>query len=99
MYMYAQFSERSDDALPKRAPDEAAIQRWLVTKVAALVDHGESDIDSTQPFSSYALDSVGMVGLTGEMQEWLGIKLPPTLLWDYPSIELLARYMAARGDL
>ncbi|MGH8760212.1 MAG: acyl carrier protein [Burkholderiales bacterium] len=95
--MYAQLAKRVDDALPKRAPDEAAIQRWLVTKVAALVGQGESDIDITQPFSSYALDSVGTVGLTGELQEWLGIKLPPTLLWDYPSIELLARHLAARG--
>lgn len=97
MYMYAQCAERAEDALPKPAPDEAAIERWLVSHVAALV--GESDIDITQSFSSYALDSVGTVGLTGELQEWLGIKLPPTLLWDYPSIELLARYMAARGGL
>jgi 8-amino-7-oxononanoate synthase len=99
MCTHTQFAERADDALPKRAPDEEAIQRWLVSKVAALVDQEESDIDITQPFSSYALDSVGTVGLTGELQEWLGIKLPPTLLWDYPAIELLARYLAARGGL
>lgn len=89
----------ADNPLPNKNPDEPAIQHWLVARVAALLEETEGDIDITLPFSYYVLDSVSTVGLTGELQEWLGIKLPPTLLWDYPSIELLARHLAARVRL
>jgi acyl carrier protein len=97
MTMHMQLAQREHYVLPERTRKEAVIQRWLITRVAALTE-GCDDIDITQPFSAYALDSVGTVGLTGELQDWLGIKLAPTLIWDYPSIELLARHLATRSE-
>lgn len=76
------------------AQDEHTIQQWLVARVAAAVGVGAEEIDVTLPFSYYGLDSVAAVGLSGELEDWLGRKLPPTLTWDYPSIELLAEHLA-----
>jgi acyl carrier protein len=98
MNMDAQRAQRSGAALSKRAPDEPAIERWLVARLAALLGQPEGDVDITAPFSYYSLDSVAAVGLSGELEDWLGIELPVTLIWDYPSIESLSRHLAGRGE-
>ena len=53
-------------------------------------------IDPTLPFAYYGLDSVAAVGVSGALEALLGRKLPPTLTWDYPTIELLAAHLAQR---
>jgi len=40
------------------------------------------------------LDSVAAVGLAGELEDWLDVELPATILWDYPTIAALAEYLA-----
>jgi 8-amino-7-oxononanoate synthase len=89
----------AEKALPHKAIGEMAIQNWLVMRVAALANQGESEVDIRQPFSAFALDSVSTVALTGELQDWLAVKLAPTLLWDYPTIQQLARHLVSRGAL
>ncbi|MBC7983802.1 MAG: acyl carrier protein [Candidatus Obscuribacterales bacterium] len=76
--------------------DLPTIERWLISHVAALIEDDPLTIDITLPFSAYALDSVATAGLTADLEDWLGRDLPATLIWDYPSIELLARYLALR---
>ena len=41
------------------------------------------------------LDSGEAVTVALELEEWLGRPVNPTLLWDYPSADLLARYLAS----
>jgi len=48
----------------------------------------------TQPFTFYGLGSVQAVSLTGDLESSWGRTLSPTLAWDYPTIELLANYLA-----
>ena len=74
--------------------DESTLQRWLVDRVAVNIEVRADDIDVSLPFSHFGLDSLAAVGLSGELENWLGRKLPPTLTWDYPSIELLAAHLA-----
>jgi acyl carrier protein len=95
--MHPQETQGAEHAAARPAPGEAVLQSWLIARIAALIDQPETAIEIGQPFSSFALDSVATIGLTGTLQEWLGIKLPATLLWEYPSIESLARHLAARS--
>jgi acyl carrier protein len=74
--------------------DTSAITQWLVNRIAAQLECTADDIDVTMPFSAYGLDSVAAVALSGDLQDWLGVKLSPTLTWDYPTIELLAEFLA-----
>ena len=53
-----------------------------------------ASIDPRQPFTYYGLGSVQAVSLTGDLEVFLNRKLSPTLAWDYPTIELLANYLA-----
>lgn len=74
--------------------DEPTIQRWLIERVADNIKAQPEDIDINQPFSYYGLDSLAATGLSGELEILLGRTLSPTLTWDYPTIELLAAYLA-----
>jgi phthiocerol/phenolphthiocerol synthesis type-I polyketide synthase C len=75
-----------------------SIQYWLVTRLAELLDANASAINVLEPFASYGLESVDVVGLSGELEEWLKRELPPTLLYDYPNIQSLAHYLAESPD-
>jgi 8-amino-7-oxononanoate synthase len=92
--MDTQLLRTIDNAPTKPTLDASALERWLIARIAVLARQSEDEIDVALPFSRYALDSVATVGLTGDLQDLLGIELPPTLLWDYPAITLLARHLA-----
>jgi len=76
------------------SPTFQAIQAWLISQIAERLVVEPQEIDIREPFSHYGLDSVAAVTLSGELEEWLGRKLAPTLAYDYPSIEALARYLS-----
>ncbi|MDM3858329.1 MAG: AMP-binding protein [Aphanizomenon gracile PMC644.10] len=70
------------------------IQNWLVTSLALSLKFPSNDIDIQESFAHYGLDSSVAVSMTHELSEWLGCELDPTLFWDYPSIERLAKHLA-----
>src|SRR6266849_3441068 len=71
-----------------------AIRAWLVAKLSELLDVTPESIDLREPFTSYGLGSLQAVIISGELGDWLGRKLSPTLAYDYPNVEVLARYLA-----
>lgn len=71
------------------------LQTWMVTYVAHLLDIHPDLVDTTLPFDRYGLDSSAAVGMTGDLEDWLGIELDPTLLYDYPTIAALAQHLIA----
>jgi acyl carrier protein len=74
---------------------EATIQTWLIAKVAELVDIAPDSIDIRQPFVYYGMDSRQAAILAGDLEDWLGRQLSPSLPYDYPSIAALAQYLAS----
>ncbi len=71
-----------------------AIEAWLVQEIAARIGASAEEIDIRTPFAQYGLDSAEAVGLSGDLEVWLGLRLPPTLAWDYPTIEALSAHLA-----
>lgn len=71
------------------------IEDWTVAYIADLLEIDPEEIDPALPFDRYGLDSSAAVGLTGDLEDWLGIEIDPTLLYDYPTIDSLAKYLAA----
>jgi acyl carrier protein len=74
-------------------PTTAEIQAWMISYLARLLEVDSDDIDITTPFDRYGLDSSAAVGMTGDLEDWLKIELEPTLMYDYPTIEALTRYL------
>lgn len=46
-------------------------------------------LDGDRPFSEYGIDSVDAVELAHEIEATLGVALDPTVLWNYPTLNLL----------
>ena len=74
------------------------IEAWFVAQLAAELDLSPAEIDITQPFAYYGLDSVRAIQLMAALEAWLGCKTSSTLAYDYPTITLLAGHLAADTD-
>jgi myxalamid-type polyketide synthase MxaE and MxaD len=80
-------------------PNAEAVQAWLVSKLSERLGIQSQEIDIREPFASYGLGSTEAVSLAGELAEWLGQKLSPALVYEFPCIESLARHLAASPGL
>jgi polyketide synthase 12/myxalamid-type polyketide synthase MxaF len=65
----------------------------MIDHIAAQLGIPAEKIDIQAPFVDYGLDSVQAVSIAGEIEGQLGRSLPPTLLWDYPTIAALAAHL------
>jgi phthiocerol/phenolphthiocerol synthesis type-I polyketide synthase E len=74
------------------------IQQWLLTKLSEMLAIDPASIDITAPLKNYGLHSVNAVGLSGDLEQWLGRTLSPTLLYSYPSITQLVTFLANEAD-
>ena len=105
-----QVPDNTGSLAPARTPDANSntdgkqknsaetIQSWLVARIAAMQELDPHSIDPRQPFTYYGLGSVQAVSLTGDLEVFLSRTLSPTLAWDYPTIELLAKYLAINSQ-
>lgn len=76
-------------------PTEADVERWLIDRISALTGHPASAIDPDRAMESYGLTSVMAVGMSADLEDWLGIRVEATIVWDYPTVAALAGYLAA----
>lgn len=51
-------------------------------------------IELDRPLAEYGLGSRDAVGITGQLEEALGLTLPTTLMWENPSLAELLRHLA-----
>jgi acyl carrier protein len=76
------------------APTAEEIRSWIVCRLARMLNTLPSEISADAPFVEYGLDSVEAIGLSGELSDYLGHRWPPTLAWDYSTINALSEYLA-----
>lgn len=91
-------SNTSAEQPPGRRFSRKVIQDWLCEKLAGVLGVAPATLDIAAPFKNYGLASVDMVGLSGDLEDWLGRALSPTIAYDYPGIALLAGYLAGEQD-
>ena len=75
-------------------PGEQEIRDWLTRRVATALDVPPGEIDTASEFPSFGVDSVTAVAVTGDLEQWLGRTLDPTLLFTYSTIDTLAKHLA-----
>ncbi len=78
------------------AKDLEAMRAWLIERISkALRVKGSMDPDA--PLSKYGLQSIDAVILAMEIEEEVGVELPPTLLWEYNTVNECAAYLMTLG--
>lgn len=83
----------------KETKNKEAILAWLTSYLAEILETDSKEIDIQVSFDRYGLDSGAAVGLTSDLEDWLKRDLSPTLLYDYPTIEVLSQYLADESNV
>ncbi len=89
----AGFLTTIQDNVSKNPLTATEIQEWIVSYLSQLLEIDPDEVDITVPFDQYGFDSSVAVGMTGDLEDWVGRKIDPTLLYDYPTIETLAQHL------
>jgi acyl transferase domain-containing protein/acyl carrier protein len=79
----------------RRALLEAHVQQT----VAQVLKMPVSRVDTSRPFRSFGLDSLMGLELRNRLEAATGLSLPATLVWNYPTIALLAPQLAVRMNV
>ncbi len=87
-------ANRSDSEKTCDSRGVAEIQRWIQCNIAEALKVEPESLDSTQPFTSYGLDSIAAFTMTLELAEWLERDLPASLFWEYQTVSELAQHLA-----
>ncbi len=87
------------ETLPSASPTVEVIQSWLTTHISERLGIVPAEVDIHEPFASYGLSSRDAVGLTGDLEDWLHVQLSPTLVWEFPNIEHLARHLTGLHEV
>lgn len=76
-----------------------AIQDWLVAQIAQQLGWEPEQIDIGLPIQEFGLESVQAMIIVSRAEKALGVTIPPTLVWNYPTIELLSQRLAEQPEL
>jgi acyl carrier protein len=86
-------------AIRERAPTGIGIQNWIQSWLADRLQLALSQIEPDRPFADLGLDSVTSGALAAELSAWIKLDLPPTLVWDFPTIRLVSNHLARQIDI
>jgi acyl carrier protein len=81
----------------KLAPSKREIADWLVGWIAKELEMPSEEIETGRSLLEYSISSVTATILVGDLEDWLELRLPPTLMWDYPSIDAMTDYLVEKA--
>ena len=84
-----------DPDLSMRSREESDLREWLVNYLAEALNVRAESIDPRTHFDQLGLDSVLTLTLAGDLELPLRRSISETIVFDYPSIEKLARYLTS----
>jgi phthiocerol/phenolphthiocerol synthesis type-I polyketide synthase C len=75
---------------------EAVLEAHLRTRAAGVLRLTPERVALNQPLKALGMDSLMTLELRNRLEADLGIPLSATLIWNYPTITLLARHLAGQ---
>ncbi|WGV26209.1 acyl carrier protein [Halotia branconii] len=91
------FLYRSDvEARPlqQQFQTEEVIEGWLVFYLSKLLLVNHSEINIHLPFEYYGITSLEALRLTYAIEVWLGRRFSLELVYEYPTVKVLAQHLA-----
>ena len=75
--------------------DTTEFRQMLATVLARELRIDPQRIDGDRPFTQYGLDSVAILTIACDLEEVLPFELDSAVLWDCPTVNLLAARLEA----
>ncbi|MFD2645652.1 acyl carrier protein [Pseudomonas japonica] len=75
------------------SPDKPSVNDWLSQYLSSEHSIDPRTIRLKTTFSELGLDSATGVALTLDVGDWLGIEVEPTVIFDYPTVELFCTHV------
>jgi NADP-dependent 3-hydroxy acid dehydrogenase YdfG/acyl carrier protein len=77
----------------------ARLESFLQEQVAQVLKQSRDRVDLYKPLRTLGLDSLMALELRNRLEAAIGIALPATLVWNYPTVAALAPHLAERLGL
>ncbi|NMO53351.1 acyl carrier protein [Actinoplanes sp. TBRC 11911] len=71
-----------------------ALRTYVTERVAYYLERDAATIETDMSLPDHGLDSVLALALCGDIEDHLGVRLDPTAVWDYPTIDALLTYLS-----
>jgi acyl carrier protein len=72
---------------------EARVRAWIREWLQRELQIDAASIAPDRPLFSYGMDSIHAMMLVGDLEEMLAMRLPPTLVWDQPTEDMLVAWL------
>ena len=76
------------------AKSAEAICAWMVDYLAAQLKVAPASLDVTVALDEYGVDSATAVRMMGDLEDYIGCELSPSLPYEFPTIEALSGHLA-----
>lgn len=70
------------------------IQAWMTDYLAAQLKVDRASLDIRTPLDECGVDSAAAVRMMGDLEDYIGRELSPSLPYEYPTIEALSEHLA-----
>ena len=70
-----------------------SLEYYISNKIAKILKVDPEEIDLEKAFADYGIDSITAIRMVGELEDYLDIELPSSLLWEYNSVRKLSEYL------
>jgi len=80
---------------PQTQLSTASVDELRAEISAAVQDIVGNSVSASEPLMAAGLDSLSSVELTNALQRKLGMQLPPTLVFDYPTVNAIAEFASS----
>ncbi|KAH3732369.1 polyketide synthase [Pelomyxa schiedti] len=81
-----------EEKKPVKTQEE--IQNWLTAEFAEALQSSPTAIDIDTPLRNFGVESMVVVNITAALSDWLGVRVSPALVYDFPTISLLSKHLA-----
>ncbi len=84
------------ESIPSFPPPQLSeeVLRWLIQWLTQRANLNPEAMQADTPFAELGIDSLSAVEISQDLDQVLGLQLPPMVIWSFPSSAALSEYLA-----
>lgn len=73
-----------------------AIESRIASYIAGFLGVDAAEVDMEMDVERFGLNSAVVVSLVGDLEDWLGVELSPSILYEFPTVRSVSRHLHAQ---